>query len=75
MAKEVQIGKFKAECLHLLDEVNKTKISIVITKHDVPIVKIVPANKEKKAVFGCMKGTAKTLGDIIEPLQWPFKLH
>lgn len=68
MSQKVQIGKFKAECLHLLAEVNRTKKPLVITKHHVPIVKIIPATPEKKALFGCMKGTAITNGDIIEPI-------
>ena len=68
MSQQVQIGKFKAECLHLLAEVNRTKIPLVVTKHHVPIVKIIPTTTEKKALFGCMKGTAKTLGDIIAPV-------
>lgn len=68
MSQKIQIGKFKAECLHLLAEVSRTKKTLVITKHHVPIVKIIPANTEKKALFGCMKGTAITKGDIIEPI-------
>ncbi|MCE5317191.1 MAG: hypothetical protein LLG04_07500 [Parachlamydia sp.] len=68
MSKQIQIGKFKAECLQLLAEINRTKIPLIVTKHHMPLVKIIPIVTEKKALFGCMKGTAKTLGDIIEPI-------
>ena len=68
MPRHIQIGKFKAECLHLLAEVNRTQIPLVVTKHNIPLVKISPAVEEKKHFFGRMRGTIKILGDIVEPI-------
>ena len=55
----VQIGKFKAECLHLLAEVSKSKMPLVVTKHQIPLVKIVPVDNELTPLFGCMKGLSE----------------
>lgn len=38
----VQASTFKAQCLHLLDEVAETRQSIVVTKHGKPLARLVP---------------------------------
>ncbi len=40
--KTMPAGKFKDVCLKTLDEVAKTKSSIVITKRGEPVAKLVP---------------------------------
>jgi prevent-host-death family protein len=66
----IPAGQFKARCLKLMDAVNRTGEEIVITKRGKPVAKLVRAGKPKrpKAIFGCMAGTAKILGDIIAPI-------
>ncbi len=39
-----------------------------MAKHKIPIVKIVPIEKEKEVLFGKMKGPACIKGDIIDPI-------
>jgi len=69
MLRKIPAGKFKAECLKVMDEVQRTHIPLVVTKRNVPVVKVMPAQeREKKAYFGWMKGTIKTTGDIISPI-------
>ena len=59
-------GVFKAKCLHLMDEVQKNHLEIVITKFGKPVAKLVPVEGVKpKPVFGCMKGTVRIHGDIV----------
>ena len=59
-------GIFKAKCLHLMDEVQKSHMEIVITKFGKPVAKLVPIEEIKpKSLFGCMKGTLKIHGDIM----------
>ena len=67
----IPAGKFKAECLKIMDEVNRTGHKFIITKRNVPIAELVPLEK-KKSLFGCMKGSVTYLGDILEPIgeQW-----
>jgi prevent-host-death family protein len=67
----IAISKFKATCLALLDRVNKTGEPLLITKRGKPVAQVTPPpppEPPKKSAFGCMAGTAKILGDIVEPL-------
>ncbi len=38
-------SRFKAECLAVLDRVERTRISIVITKHGRPVARLVPIDE------------------------------
>jgi prevent-host-death family protein len=67
--KEIQISKFKAQCLRLLDEVNRTGESMLITRNGQPLAVINPATLTKtRAEFGIAKGTGKVKGDLITPI-------
>jgi prevent-host-death family protein len=68
MKKIIPAGQFKAKCLKLMEEVKASKRSYVITKRNVPIVKIVPVESEDIQAFGSLKGTIHFLGDIISPI-------
>jgi prevent-host-death family protein len=64
----VSAGHFKAHCLKLMDDVEKTHIPITITKHGKPVARLAPIDTGKKpAVFGMLKGTVSVKGDIIKP--------
>ncbi len=65
--EHVAAGEFKAKCLQLMDKVQQQRREIVITKRGKPIAKLVPCDEEWQSLFGCMKGSVKTYGDIIEP--------
>lgn len=67
MAATIPAGEFKAKCLKLLDEVAKTRETLVVTKHGKPVAEIVPIPAEGDFV-GSMRGTGEILGDIISPL-------
>ena len=64
----LQAGKFKAQCLQLMDEVKEKHISITITKHGKPVAKLVPIEEGEEDFFGCLKGTVTIQGDIIAPI-------
>ena len=68
MKHTIQAGKFKAECLRLMDQVNISQTELIITKRNVPIAKLVPIKTKRESLFGKMKGTATISGDIIEPI-------
>jgi prevent-host-death family protein len=67
---EVSISEFKAKCLALLAQVNKTKKPLRITRHGKPIADVVPAvpNIDRAALFGSMRNSIKILGDIVSPV-------
>ena len=66
--RRIAAGKFKAECLKIMDEVQKNKIHVVITKRNVPVAELVPIEKEKRSSYGSMKGTIEIIGNIIDPI-------
>ncbi len=66
----IQISKFKATCLSLLERVKKTGVPLLVTKRGEPIALVEPPpppSKTKKS-FGCMKGSIFIKGDIMAPL-------
>jgi prevent-host-death family protein len=67
-ATQVTAAEFKAKCLRLMDDVNKRRTSIVITKRGKPIAKLVPIDEAPIDLFGYMAGTIKIVGDIISPI-------
>ena len=71
-SKEIAAGEFKAKCLQLMDSVQKTKNSILITKRGKPVAKLVPVDGETIDFYGCMQGSIKIVGDIMAPIdaQW-----
>ena len=68
--REIPISEFKAKCLSLVDQVNKTKTPLIITKRGTPVAEVVPVSPEidRKKWLGSMMGTAKILGDIVSPV-------
>lgn len=66
--KEIAISEFKAKCLALLDQVQKTKKPIRVTRFGKPVAEVVPPTPARSADWmGSMKGKSKILGDIISP--------
>ena len=63
--KQMAAGKFKAQCLAIMDHVFKSGETVLITKHGKPVAKLVPAEKRGDDIFGYMAGKAKIVGDIV----------
>ena len=68
MQKTIAAGQFKTKCLQLMDEVQKKHLTFVITKHGVPVAKLIPAEEEPINLYGALKGAITIKGDIIAPL-------
>ena len=66
---EVAISEFKAKCLALVDQVQKTKKPLRITRFGKPVAEVVPVPPEKgEDWIGSMVGTAEIVGDILAPV-------
>jgi prevent-host-death family protein len=66
--KEVAISEFKAKCLALLQQVQKTKKPIRVTRFGKPVAEIVPPTPSVPANWlGSMKDMIEIVGDIIGP--------
>jgi prevent-host-death family protein len=68
--KEIAVSEFKAKCLGLIAEVEKTRRPIRLTKFGKPVAELVPSPPDKHPDdwLGCMRGTARILGDIVGPI-------
>jgi prevent-host-death family protein len=67
--KEVAISEFKAKCLGLLEQVQKTKKPIRVTRFGKPIAEVIPAvpDTERAKWIGSMKDAIEIVGDIVAP--------
>lgn len=61
----IPAGRFKAQCLALLDRVARTGDEVIITKRGKPVAKVVPI---RPADQPSLVGSVKTLDDIVGPI-------
>ena len=64
----ISASDFKARCSQVIDDVAKGRGPVVITKRGRPVAKLVPAEGERKSIFGFAKGNITIHGDIVEPI-------
>ncbi len=64
----ISASEFKARCLELMDSVHDRHDPIVITKHGVPVAKLVPFEEKRVGLVGSMRGTVLSYGDLISPI-------
>jgi prevent-host-death family protein len=66
--KEVAISEFKAKCLALVAQVEKTKHPIRITRFGKPVAEVIPPSAQAPENWiGSMKNKIEILGDIVSP--------
>jgi prevent-host-death family protein len=66
--KKIPAGQFKTKCLAIMDRVQKTGESVLITKHGKPVARLSPAPSAPEDVLGYMVGKVKIVGDIVGPI-------
>jgi prevent-host-death family protein len=68
--QQIAISEFKAKCLALLEEVQKTKIPLRVTRRGKPIADVIPAapETEERNWLGSMSGTIEIRGDAVSPV-------
>jgi prevent-host-death family protein len=69
--KRIAAGEFKARCLSLMDDVQRTRQTVVITKRGKPVAKLVPVTGAKDDFIGRLKGRIRIVGDIESPVVPP----
>jgi len=68
----IHASEFKAKCLSLLDEVERTGRVLTILKRGKPVAQLVPVvPREKGYPQMTLKGTVKILGDVVAPVLPP----
>ncbi len=65
IVQTLKASEFKAKCLKLMDEVQKTGEEIVITKNGKPVSKLVPYRIQASSLFGLHKEQVASLDEDI----------
>ena len=66
---------FKARCLELTDRVRETGTEYIVTKHGVPVAKLVPYTPAKAtSLFGSMKGTVLRYERPFDPIDGEYDI-
>lgn len=70
---EIAAGEFKAKCLAIIDDVNKTGQEVIITKRGKPTAKLIPfaAPTKKEPFIGRLEVIGEIVGDpddLIKPV-------
>lgn len=62
----LSVSEFKAKCLSVLQDVNKQKTRVIITKRGKPIAEVIPHESENKETP--LEDTLLFMGDIVSPV-------
>jgi len=68
MSRMIKASEFKAKCLAIMDEVERTGQPVVITKNGKPVAELVPHRASRPSPLGLLKDRLFVTGDIISPL-------
>ncbi|MGH8991197.1 MAG: type II toxin-antitoxin system Phd/YefM family antitoxin [Acidimicrobiia bacterium] len=65
----IAISHFKARCLAVLAEVNRSGRPILVTRRGKPVAEIVPPSRPSpsRSWLGSAAGSGRITGDIVEP--------
>jgi prevent-host-death family protein len=67
--RTIAAGVFKAKCLAIMDEVQRKREPVLITKRGKAVAQLVPIEKEEMdAIFDSLKGKIRIIGDIESPI-------
>ncbi len=69
--RKMPAGEFKARCLNLMEQVSRTKESILITKRGRPVAKLVAVENDKASLIGRLEGVLQISGDVESPIVPP----
>ena len=68
MSKRIGAAAFKANCLRILDEVERSGEPVTVTKRGRPIAELKPVEKrERRSIIGAMRGTVLRYDRPFEP--------
>ena len=71
--KTIAAGKFKAQCLALLDEVAREHETIVVTKRGKPVAKITAVTDGQADLRERLKGRILREEDIVSPVPFTWE--
>ena len=66
--KTMAAGKFKAQCLAVMDEIRAKREEVVVTKNGKPYAKMVPLDEQDEDPLAVFRfGQGRIVGDIVAP--------
>lgn len=71
--RTIAAGEFKAKCLGLLDEVERTGRPLTVTKRGRPVARVVAAKKPAARRGAPLRNSVLYEGDIVSPLDEPWE--
>jgi antitoxin (DNA-binding transcriptional repressor) of toxin-antitoxin stability system len=69
MSTKIAISQFKSHCLEIIEKLQTSGQSVIITKRDKAIAKVLPIDTKKISLFGMLKNKAEIKADILEPIE------
>ncbi len=63
--RTINASEFKTRCLRVLDDVQATRIEVVITKRGKPVARLGPIGSSRRSLRGAWKGMVQIRGDIV----------
>jgi len=70
--RTIAAGKFKAECLGLIDRVEQTREPLIVTKRGRPVVEVIPVRDLEPRP---LRLSVTVLGDIVGPILDSWKIN
>ena len=66
--RTMKASEFKAKCLHIMDEINRTGEEITITQNGKPVSVLKAYRVVPKTLFDLHKGKIQSKDDLIAPV-------
>lgn len=63
--KSINASEFKSRCLRVLDDVQSTRVDVIITKRGKPVARLSPIGPARTSLRGAWKGMVEIHGDIV----------
>ena len=68
MSTKIAISQFKSHCLEIIEKLQTNGQSIIITKRDKAVAKVLPIDNKKVSLFGMLKNKAEIKANILDPI-------
>lgn len=64
----VSATEFKKRCLELIDRIQQTRETIIVTRYGKPVARLTAVQAEDRpTAWGWMRGSVVAMGDIVAP--------
>ena len=68
MSTKIAISQFKSHCLEIIEKLQTNGQSVIITKRDKAVAKVLPIDSKKVSLFGMVKNKAEIKANILDPI-------